>query len=362
MSTLADNPAREPLSAKQTSGGGKLKVLAFTGGHNTPSRVPRLQHYVAPLSDLNICIVESPSRAGLYPPAESWKRPAWGIWNLAEHIPQTVRSYDYDLTFFQREMLSTFVTLERFTKRPRILDVDDAIWVHPRGGFAGRLARLCDHVICGNRFLAEHFARWNTEVSVLPTSVDARRFCPQPGPKKHERPVIGWLGLSSGFPYLYSVEEALRDVLDRHPAACLRIVSDKAPEIRSLPEHRVEFVPYCAQVEVDLFRSFSIGIMPLDDSDVSRGKCSYKMLQYMACGTPVVASPVGMNAEVFEKGQIGFAPQNIHEWTDALDTLLKNPDLGDRQGHAGREVVMRHYSVEALAPRLGEILLSVGRR
>src|SRR5580704_6450641 len=139
-----------------------LRVIAYTGGHNAPARVPRVQYYIPHLRDLGIELTECPSRAGLYPPEEyKWMRPAWGLWNLADHVPAVVRSYNYDVTLLQREMLSTFVTLEPFTKRPRVLDVDDAIWVHRGGRFARRLAGLCDHVICGNNFLAQEFSRWN---------------------------------------------------------------------------------------------------------------------------------------------------------------------------------------------------------
>ncbi|HSS96384.1 MAG TPA: hypothetical protein VLK33_05120, partial [Terriglobales bacterium] len=75
-------------------------------------------------------------------------------------------------------MLSKFVTLEPLTKSPRVLDVDDAIWVYGGDKFAARLARLCEHVICGNEFLASQFSQWNPNVSVLPTSIDTDQFVP----------------------------------------------------------------------------------------------------------------------------------------------------------------------------------------
>src|SRR5206468_3759077 len=97
-----------------------------------------------------------------------------------------------------------------------ILDVDDAIWVHRGGRFARKLASICDHVICGNSFLAEEFSNWNSNVSVLPTPVDTDRFQPRAYARNNPR-VIGWLGLSSGFRFLYAIESALREVLRRYP-------------------------------------------------------------------------------------------------------------------------------------------------
>jgi len=141
-----------------------LRVIAYTGGWNSPSRVFRVQYYQAPLLATGIDLRECPSAAGAFPPPPSrkWLRPFWALWNLADRAPDTLRSFQYDLVFLQREMLSTFVTWEPLTKKPRVLDVDDAIWVFRRGRAAAKLACLCDHVICGNSFLADQFSRWNS--------------------------------------------------------------------------------------------------------------------------------------------------------------------------------------------------------
>jgi len=337
-----------------------LRVIAYTGGHNAPARVPRVQNYIPHLRNLGIEMTERPSRAGLYPPDKHrWLRSAWGLWNLAEHVPAVMRSYGYDVTLFQREMLSTVLTLEPFTKRPRVLDVDDAIWVHRGGSFARRLASLCDHVICGNRFLANQFSRWNPNVSILPTAVDTARFFPAKIRQPAVSPRIGWFGLSSGFHFLHQIEPALGEVLRRHANVNLRIVSNKPPEFASLPRARVEFVPYNSEREVTELQSFTIGIMPLDQSVPAQGKCSFKMLQYMACGVPVVVSRVGMNAEVLEKGEIGIGVNTHQEWVEALEALLESPELRRRMGENGRVVAERDFSTQVLAPRLAETLSGV---
>ncbi len=86
------------------------------------------------------------------------------------------------------------------------------------------------------------------------------------------------------------------------------------------------------------FQEMTIGIMPLDDTDASRGKCSYKMIQYMSCGIPVVVSPIGINTEVLQKGDVGFGVGTPAEWANALKTLLRNPDLCQRLGQRGRQI------------------------
>ena len=334
-------------------------MIAYTGGHNAPSRVARVQHYIKPLRERGIEVHECPSRAGVFPPQEKWLRPFWGIWNLCDRLPGVAKSFRYDLTFFQREFLSTVVTWEPLTKGPRVFDVDDAIWVHRKGGFARRLARLCDHVICGNGFLAEQFSRWNPNVSVLPTPVDPNRFQPKTGTANQNRQIIGWMGLSSGFSYLHGVERALAAVLRRRPDVVLRIVSDSRPRFRLVPDQRLEYVRWTVENQVPLMQEMTIGIMPLDDTVVSRGKCSLKMLQYMACGLPVVASPIGMNAEVLKQDEVGFGAASESEWVSCLDQLLGDPELRSRMGQAGRRLVVQRYSVEVLTSQLAKILRDV---
>jgi glycosyltransferase involved in cell wall biosynthesis len=336
-----------------------LRVLAFSGGPNNGSRIPRVQQYIPYLRVQGIDITENNSRAGLFPPDPGLgSRMVWAFRNLVEHLPATVLSYRYDLTLLQREMLSTFVTFEPFTKHPRVLDVDDAIWVHRGGGFARRLAATCDHVICGNRFLAENFSKWNPNVSVLPTAVDTNRFIPNHGIRPQSRKIIGWLGLSSGYQYFAPIESALARVLQNHPECCLRIVSDKPPEFHAIPRGQVEYVPYSRELEAGLIQDMTIGIMPLDDTDVCRGKCSYKMIQYMSCGIPVVVSPIGMNVEILQQGELGFGASRPPQWVDALEALLANPALCQRLGRKGRQVAQSHFDVRVLAPRLAHILRS----
>jgi glycosyltransferase involved in cell wall biosynthesis len=336
-----------------------LKVIAYTGGHQSPSGVFRVQQYIPALKESGIEMRECSSWAGTHPPHKKWVRPFWGALNLAERFPDTLRSFGYDVVFFQREMLSTFVTWEPLTKRPRVFDVDDAIWMHPRGGFAERMARLCDHVICGNQFLAGEFSRWNRNVSILPTAVDVHSFIPRAEPHDPERLVIGWMGLSHNLKYLYSVERSLDEVLRRHPEATLRVVTGEPPKFRSLPAGQVEYVRWTPENEIRSIQEMTIGIMPLDDTLYSRGKCAYKMLLYMACGLPVVVSPVGMNAEVLAQDNVGFGPNTDADWVEHLDQLLRDRSLRQRMGVAGREVIVKHYSVEALAPTLTDTLRSI---
>ncbi len=99
-----------------------------------------------------------------------------------------------------------------------------------------------------------------------------------------------------------------------------------------------------------------IGIMPLEDNLWARGKCSYKMLTYMACGLPVVVSPVGMNKEVLDIAAIGMAAERQTQWADALLHLLNTPDEAREMGIRGRQNVLQFYTVEIIGNQLAGIV------
>ena len=284
----------------------------------------------------------------------------WGITALTSRLPSVLASFKHDIALFQRELISTLVTLEPWSKKPRVLDVDDAIYVHRNGQTAKRLARCMDHIICGNQFVADWFSQWNKSISIVPTAVDTERFVPAKKTKNNSKQlVIGWIGTSSNHENLFQIAPALKAVLSIFPQAALRIVSDKMPPFDQDLNRRLEFVKWSEKSEVEYTQSMTIGIMPLADSVWARGKCSFKMLQYMACGIPVVVSPVGMNEHVLAMGEIGMGATTADEWVDTLSNLLNAKSLRLKMGRQGRQVVDAHFSIDVIAPKLAAILQQI---
>jgi glycosyltransferase involved in cell wall biosynthesis len=128
------------------------------------------------------------------------------------------------------------------------------------------------------------------------------------------------------------------------------------PGFRQLDGSRLEYIPWSPENEVTTIQEMSVGLMPIDDSLWSRGKCSYKMLLYMACGVPVVVSPFGMNREVLALGKPGFGAIDDRSWSECLSWLLDNPENARQMGVAGRRIVEEHFSLRASAPRLAGFL------
>ncbi|WP_086924581.1 glycosyltransferase [Variovorax sp. JS1663] len=336
---------------------GRLSVLALTPGAGVPSARFRWQQYVGELRRSGLDASEIPSRAGAFAPGARGLRPLWLAGSLAENFARVLRSNRHDLRFLQRPLIATLRTWEPLLRRPFVFDVDDAIFLGPRGGSADRIARSAAMTLCGNAFLAEHFSR-HGRVEVLPTAVDTARFTLRAAPLP-SRPVIGWSGTSSNFRYLHDIEPALLKLLKSVPDAVFKVVSDRQPEFRLLPPGQVLYERWTPEREVAVLHEFTVGLMPLEDSLWARGKCSFKMLTYMAVGLPVVVSPVGMNAEVLAQGPCGLPASTTDEWVDAMSFLLLDDAMAVRMGRLGRRIVETHYAQNTVAPRLARLLRSV---
>ena len=340
-----------------------VTVAAFTGGKEVPSARFRLRQYSGKLSEAGVDVREYWTSQGAYPPSAHWRRPFWLAASLTQRLPHLLAARAADVTLLQREMISTLVTLEGLTPRPRILDVDDAIHLFRDGRTAQALARRVDLVIVGNPWLAEAWRRWTPHVEVLPTAVDLSLFDPLPAlgelpssPPVPSPAVIGWIGTSGNLRYLEAIAPALREVVRRFPKLVLSVCCDRPPQLDGI---RVRFVPWSPDAERSFFRDLSVGLMPMEDSLWEKGKCSFKMLQYLAAGRPCVVSPYGMNAEVLAQSVGALAACSQEDWTEALCTLLADPTAAAQRGAAGRELIAKHYDLGVLAPRLAELIRSV---
>ena len=167
---------------------------------------------------------------------------------------------------------------------------------------------------------------------------------------------IGWVGLSDGFVYLRHIGPALQELTRLFPGLKLRVVSDKPLQLDGVA---VENVPWQLEREQANLSSFTIGIMPLTDNLWSRGKCGYKILQYMAAGIPVVASAIGANRDIITNGENGFLAGTINDWVRSISTLAADPVLRRKFAIKGRELVEHKYSLDRFADRYAQLMREV---
>jgi glycosyltransferase involved in cell wall biosynthesis len=246
--------------------------------------------------------------------------------------------------------------------RPCVLDYDDAVfhnYDHHRFGLVrwiwgrriDKLMASADLVVTGNGYLAQRAREAGARaVVVIPTTVDIARYddpkIAAPRPDDHQR--IVWIGSPSTARYLKLVAEPLAALATCKPFV-LRVIG--GGDIQ-LPGVQVENVPWTEASEVQAIKACDVGIMPLADTPWERGKCAYKLIQYMASGLPTVASAVGANVEVTVDGETGFLARDEADWVRHLDRLLGEANLRQRMGQAGRLRVEQNYSLQVVAPRL----------
>lgn len=280
----------------------------------------------------------------------------------------------YDVIWVQRELFpylpGAFERLIGSAAQRCILDYDDAIFLryeqHPNWitrRLLGRklhpllsrvaLVTACSDYLCDQ--LAQRGARRTAQV---PTVIDPARYrlCaprpPAPGasalPPDHGcRLRLGWIGTPTTTPYLSALLPVLKAVASRRP---LQLVTVGAGPLAA-DGLELEAYPWSEQTEIRLLSSIDIGLMPLPEGPWERGKCAYKLIQYMASRKPVIASAVGVNHEVVTP-EAGFLVQGEASWISALQRLGDSPSLRQRMGNAGRARVLAHYSTQQVLPQL----------
>lgn len=245
---------------------------------------------------------------------------------------------------------------------PIVFDYDDAIFLrqHPRGGSHDsptrkrrfdRACRLADAFVCGSSYLASFCRPRAKPVLVAPSPVPLD--VPRAVAGRLGDPVrIGWIGSPGNLAALSTLAEPLRQLARQRPIV-LVVISESGIDLDGVP---TEHVPWQLASQEEALAGLDIGVMPLEDSPWSRGKCAYKLLQYMAAELPVVASPVGMNTEIVLDGRNGLEAATPAEWESALRRLVSEPSLAAKLGRAGRETIEAGFGYPSQAARWRDFL------
>jgi glycosyltransferase involved in cell wall biosynthesis len=251
-----------------------------------------------------------------------------------------------------------------------VYDYDDALFTPQRRGRGllewlenlqtpGRVMKMSDVVLAGNPFLADYARQWTDQVVLVPTCIDTDRFKPAQSRPSHDLPIVGWIGSHSTAKYLQQIVPAFERAAAEVPFE-LYVVGSSAP-ITARGVRVVQF-PWSLPREIEDFQRCDVGVYPLWDDEWSRGKSGFKAIQFMACGVPVIATPVGVTRDIIQEGVNGLFASSVDEWSHALIRLLRDAELRRALGAAGRQRIEDRYSVRAQAPRLVEALRSAVAR
>lgn len=266
-----------------------------------------------------------------------------------------------DIVFIHRELTPVgppafeWVITKVFGKKV-VYDFDDAIWLTDRKNenwlerklrWRSKVASICrwSHVVsCGNEYLCAYARGYNNDVRYNPTTIDLDYHHLTAPAKTNEEIVIGWTGSHSTLKYLVSMVPVIQTLEKKYSNLVFMVIADKKPELNI---SSLRFIPWREETEIQDLSMIDIGIMPLPDDEWSKGKCGFKLLQYMSLQKASIASPVGVNTVIITHGVDGLICNSTNEWTDAMVRLIDDRNLRVQLGEAGRRKVETSYSVSS---------------
>ena len=278
------------------------------------------------------------------------------------------RAADFDGVFLHKKRPNWIDSywLGRYAARI-IYDFDDAImyddrsperFSHKRKRDFIRTVKLADTVMAGNSYLADHASRFNGNIVILPTGLRLEDYRVSARKTESEKIRLVWIGSKSTLVYLRELKPVLEEIGSRFSDVALRIVCDDFFDLDSM---EVERRQWSEQTQFLDLAECDIGLAPLPDNRFTRGKCGFKILQYAAAGLPVIASPVGVNAEYVSDGITGFHASSTLEWIEKLSSTIRNPRQRTSMGLAARQSVEK-FDVAVVGRRLYDIIYNCIRR
>ncbi len=301
----------------------------------------------------------------LYKPGRVLQKMGYTLRGFLKRLDDLRSVSNYDVVFIQREAFPFGTTImEKMVSAGKtvIYDFDDAIYrMNParpslvpflrRPSKVATIIELSSCVIAGNQHLANYALRYNSHVEVVPTCIDTDYYTPEIIGKKSDKIVVGWIGSRTTISYILAIKDVLLDLTKRFNIV-FKIVANEAIDLG----FETTFKQWTLDEELEDLRGFDIGIMPLPNNEWTRAKCGYKIIQYMAVGKPVVASPVGVNREIIKDGVNGFLAEGQEQWRNKLIGLIESATLRAQFGKLGRKTAQEIYSLKVNAPKLLAIL------
>lgn len=246
---------------------------------------------------------------------------------------------------------SLWESTERLRRRTRS---PLARWLNPEDAL-GRSLAASARVTVSSGYLAEYALRWNPRTSVVPMLLDAGSYAPVVhGPRKP--PVFGWMGNEGNLDRLQSVAGALAK------APLRLVVVSSAPVAAPGLEVELRTHPWTPESERADLATFDVGILPMFDDAVDRGKSPLKLLQYAAAGLPILASPVAIDRSLWIHGRNILFATTPEEWTAHASALAADPGLRASLGAEARRLVEREFTHSAWADRFADLLRGAAGR
>jgi len=285
------------------------------------------------------------------------------VWNILRRFNIILKARNYDFLFIEKEMVPYFPGIIEWVlnmlKIKYILDYDDAVFHNYdnkgksfiRMFLSRKMPKIMSravYVIAGSSYLHRYAKQFTDKVIKIPTVINLNKYPAKENYYTNDF-IIGWVGSYYTSQYVVDLFPALDKFTKKYNARVRLLGFNK----ELLPENlmdRVDIVEWNEKTEVNEISEFTVGIAPLHDTPFARGKCAFKSVQYMACGIPVVTSPIEANAETVIHGVNGYHAKTNDEWFNYLEYFYLNRDKVKEIGKLNRNLVKEKYTIQSQLP------------
>jgi glycosyltransferase involved in cell wall biosynthesis len=237
----------------------------------------------------------------------------------------------FDIVFLQRKLVPIpYFFILRFLSKKIIYDFDDAIFLNSNGDLSKkrykRFKYICeksDLIFSGNQYLQSFAKKINSQTFILPTCINTKVYQVKANKSKEFIDLV-WVGHESTVKYLLAVIPNLEKANEKIKK--LRIVNISNVTLSS-KKIKIKNVSWNERSQYHYIKSAWLGLAPLDESNWSKGKCAFKVLQYAAAGIPILSSNVGVNSELISHYQNGYLIKEDSDWEKYILKLMVNKNL-----------------------------------
>jgi glycosyltransferase involved in cell wall biosynthesis len=265
----------------------------------------------------------------------------------------------FDIIHFNREFIPYInIRIHKYLalfKCKIIYEYDDALFLtHKPKTKTKYLISVADYVICGNEFLYNYAIRYNENAVIIPTVVDKETYKNVEARKNKNDFIIGWIGAPTTIKNLDIVLEPLNRIMEEFPETKFKYICDEEHGYLERVKNSF-FVKWDLNTYLDELNEIDIGIMPLYDDEFNKGKCGFKLMQYIALGKPVIASPIGVNNDIIKKSKAGYLCSGDEEWYSTIKKIYTDLELRKRLSDRAYKIFEDQFNSEVQFNKIKDI-------
>jgi glycosyltransferase involved in cell wall biosynthesis len=268
--------------------------------------------------------------------------------------PVEVERHAPDTIIFQRQFttpqLEIIENTKAFSKAFKVYELDDYILDVPTGNAsrqlfpkdtANRLKQaigLCDRLVVSTQPLADALEHFNADIRVMENRLPGTWWNDLTSHRQQGRkPRVGWAGGSSHGGDLRVIAEVVRELAQDVEWVFMGMCP---PELR----------PYVHEfhqgVTIEKYPSrlaglnLDLALAPLEDNFFNACKSNLRLLEYGACGFPVICSDIRCYSGELPVTRVRNTPK---DWIAAIREHLTERDASARAGDALRSAVLKNW-------------------